>query len=88
MAYKKGVNPAVVDEDVLEFTAECCSDVIGNISDDVGEDPANVAGGERYVPLLLLKLPEISSCKIYFDDQETRRKVFQVEKETSQRWIK
>ena len=62
LAYKKGVNPAVVDEDVLEFTAECCSDVIGNISDDVGEDPANVAGGERYVPLLLLKLPEKSSC--------------------------
>ena len=72
LAYKKGVNPAVVEDEVLEFTAECCNDVIGNISDGVGEDPAIVAGGERYVPLLLLRLPGNKPFRVLINKRKNK----------------
>lgn len=60
--YKKGVRPPVpAEEDEAAVraveTAECCSEVIGNMSEDVGEDPDMEDTGVRNEPPPPVKLP-------------------------------
>ena len=62
--YKKGVRPpapAPVEEEgaVREVeTAECCNEVIGNISDEVGEEPDIEDTGVRKELPPLVRLPK------------------------------
>ena len=62
--YKKGVRAPVPTEEEEEGAvraveaAECCKEVIGNISDDVGEDPDIEDTGVRNEPPPPVKLPD------------------------------
>ena len=61
--YKKGVRapvPAEEEEGAVRAVeaAECCKEVIGNISDDVGEDPDIEDTGVKNEPPPPVKLPD------------------------------
>ena len=55
----------MVDDDVsvLEFIAECCNEVIGNINEGVDDEIEDV--GVRKEPLLLLKLPIVIKVSVF-----------------------
>ena len=72
--YKKGVRPPVPTEDEEAAVraveaAECCSEVIGNMSDDGGEDPDMEDTGVRNEPPPPVKLPRHR----YPDDDDISR---------------